>query len=74
MIVPLDRRHAGARFPDDAGAFVPEHHRRLHRPVATRRMQIAVTHSGGLHLDENLAGSGTFQLGVFHRERLSLFP
>ena len=38
----------GADLAHDAGAFVAEHERRLGRPVAARRMQIAVADAGGL--------------------------
>ena len=66
MIAAAKRCDPGATLPHDAGPFVTEHHRGLHRPVAARRMQIAVTDPCGLHLDEHFARPGTFQINGFH--------
>jgi len=67
----------GDRRPDlahDARAFVPEHERRPDRPVAARRVEIALADAGGLDLDEHFARTGRVELGGFDRQRLSLLP
>ena len=64
----------GADLADNARAFVAEDDRRLHRPVAARGMQIAVTDAGRLHLDEHLVGAWRIELGGFNGEGLALLP
>src|SRR5207244_7627658 len=66
--------HAFADFAHDASAFVPEHERRARRPIAARRMQVAVTNPGGLYLDQYLARARRFEFGLFNGERRSLLP
>src|SRR5262249_32226079 len=74
VIVLAHARDVCPNLAHDARALVPEHHRHFHRPVAARRMQIAVTHAGGAHLDEDFAGSGGPDIDRLHRQRLALFP
>ena len=67
-----DARDARAHGADDARAFVTEDHRQRYRPVATRRMQIAVAHAGRLHVDQDLAGSWRVEVQRLDRQRLTL--
>src|SRR5207237_90895 len=74
VIAATHRGDPGSQFANDTRAFVTEHHWRAHRPVATRRMQIAVTDAGGFDFDQHLARPRRVELGWFHRQRLSLLP
>ena len=64
----------GADLADDARAFVAEHQGRFRRPVAARRMQIAVADARSLDFDEDFTGPGRVELGRFDGEGLSLLP
>ncbi len=56
------------------GTFVAEDERCLRRPVAARRMQVAVADAGGLELDQDFARARRVELGWFDGEGLALLP
>ena len=66
--------HAFAQFTHDASAFVPEHERRARGPIATRRVQVALTDSSGLQFDKHLARVRCLEFGLLNRERCALLP
>jgi hypothetical protein len=63
VVARAHTRHALAHFAHHARAFVAEHERRACRPVAARRVQVALADPGGLHLDEDFARARRFKLG-----------
>jgi hypothetical protein len=74
VIAGSHARYTRAHFAHDARTLMTEYERRACRPVAARRVQVALTDSGGLHFDKHLARARRFEFGVFNRERFSLLP
>ena len=67
-----DLRDAGAELLDDSDALVAgyEGRRRLHRPVAVRRVDVGVAEAGRLDPDEDLALAGNRSLDLLEPQRL----
>src|SRR5262249_35617922 len=74
VVSRLNLGDAGPRSPHNSSALVPKHQRSFGRPIAARRMQIAVADSSRLYLDQNFTGARRFEFSLFHRKRLPLFP
>src|SRR5712692_6901617 len=74
MITGAQACYTCAYFAHGSRALMSEHERRAGGPVAARRVQIALTDSGGLHFDQHLARARRFEFDLFNRERLTLLP
>jgi hypothetical protein len=74
MIAGAHAGHTRAYFAHYSRALMSQHERRPCGPVAARRVQVALTNSGGLHFDQYLARARRFEFGFLNRERFSLFP
>lgn len=61
--------NASSHLFDDAGRFVPQHHRQRPGSIAIDDGQVGMTETRRRDLDQNLARSGTVEVDVLHLER-----
>ena len=69
VITGLRPRDPGADLLHHAGAFVPEHDRQRHRPLALHHVIVGVAHAGRGHAHEHLAVLRVVELQGFDLER-----
>jgi hypothetical protein len=74
VIAGLYGRNRWSDLAHDPGAFMAEDERRLRRPITARRVEVAVADTGGLQLDQDLAGARSVEIGRFNGKGLTLLP
>ena len=73
VVAGLGVGHAGAHLLNDARALVPQHHQHRMLAVAFHIVQVAMTHTAGCQFDQCLMLAGSFQIQLFHCQRLEFF-
>ena len=61
--------HPRTDVGDNSGALVSEHHREIDPGIPRDHVPVAVTHAGGLHLDQHLACLRCVEIEGFDRQR-----
>jgi hypothetical protein len=74
VIPNLNTRDVLANRSHDAGAFVAQSKRSSRAPVTAHRMQIAVANAGCFYFHEDFIRMRCFELCLFNRKWLTLFP